>query len=202
MAGNEANGDVKGVALNDDIFALSYVHYDYTDHQYYTRLRVIDAQSDINSLSYQFAKPDKEDPVKMVYLEDNQNIELLQPVYDSGDFVCLQPYAGINYTTSYLFPDVVEYKTLHNIGGHCFISFHKNHYYIENRLAALPHSKPTCPSDGIISVDLIPNIQIYGVFSNMEETNTVSPILPCLNAPVSIISLDPWCYSYIKTTRN
>ena len=201
LAGDETNGEVKGVALDGDTFALSYVYYDYTDHQYYTRLRVIDGRNNTNYFSYQFAKPDKEDPVKMVYLEDNETIELLQPVYDSGDFVCLRPYVGTSYTTSYLFPDVLEYKTLQKIGGHCFFSFHKNKYYIENRLATLPHSEPTCPSDGVVTVDLIPNILTYGVSPNTGESNTVLPILPCLDAPILILPLNPICFSFSKTTR-
>ena len=193
---NETNGFVKGTVLEKDTFALAYVHFDDILQEYYTSIRLIEPGRSSTIYSYQFEKPDKEDPVKMIYLTDRKTIELLQPVYDSTDFISLQPTIGMDYSTSYLSPETVAYNNLYNIGGHCFISFHKDHYYIENRQATLPHSKPSCPADGTLVVKDIPNVLIGDVGDNSLKTNEVLPINPYLVAPVFKEQLKPHCYSF------
>ena len=87
---DEVNGIMVGVALENDDIGMAYVHY---NSYFSTRLRVIDVTTGTDLYSYEFYKYDKEDPIKMVYLNKLGKIELLQPITTLSDFV----QAGIDH---------------------------------------------------------------------------------------------------------
>ena len=191
---SESNNTVEGVALQNDIFAMSYVHNEnVTD---YTRLRVIDIPTMQNTHSQQFKKPQKEDPVEMVYLKDLEAIELLQCVYDSSNFILLYPFFITNYTTSMLTPDGREYKSLSAIDGKRFISMRSEVAFLEDRTASLPHSTPYCPNDNSLDVEPIkelPPIQ-YPVQGNLGSVDIIYDIISPSNYIFPSIITN--CHSY------
>lgn len=191
---DETNGVVKGVALGANVFAFSYVHMDATTGQFYTRLRVIDLGNDANVFSYEFKKENKEDPIKMVYLSDLGTIELLQPIYDSADYIQLDPYIGSSYITTYLFPQGRQYNNLQRIGNQCYFSFHREKYFFLNRTSSTPFSTQSCPSFKEIEVNTITNESLMDI-PNLCGNNLIGPI-PIVNTINKKVPLDPQCYSF------
>lgn len=191
---DETNGVVKGVALEEDFFAFSYVHVDATTGQFYTRLRVIDLRNNVNVFSYEFNKKDKEDPIKMIYLSGLGTIELLQPIYDSSDFIRLEPFSGVSYNTTFLSPNRRQYNNLQHIGGLCYFSFHRKKYFLLNRTATPPFSTLTCPSFKTIKVLPITNESLMDI-SNSCGNNLIAPI-PIVNTINDKVPLDHHCYSF------
>lgn len=191
---DETNGVVKGVALDEIFFAVSYVHKDATTGQFFTRLRVFDLKNDDNIFSYEFKKKDKEDPIKMIYLSELGTIELLQPIYDSADYIQLEPFGGGGYSTTYLSPQRRQYNNLQRIGNQCYFSFHKEKYFFLNRTATLPFSTQSCPYFRTTEVKPIVN-EIFTTFANMQESNLIAPI-PIIKATNSKTPMDSQCYSF------
>ena len=197
---NEANGVIKGAYLTKNYIALSYVYCD-ANNSYFSRLRVIDLGSNTNIHSYEFKKPQKEDPVKMVYLEDIDIIELLQPVFDSANYVRMKPFVGANYSTRVLTPlGGLEYNNLHNIDGHCFLSFIRDNYYIQTMYAASHSSNPQCPAVTGLSVSSITNLVTYSQYPNYLYSNTVTGI-PTISTINDETPMSPKCYSIKDETR-
>ena len=197
---NEANGIIKGAYLTRNYMALSYVYCD-ANYSYFTRLRVIDLSSNTNIHSYEFKKPQKEDPVKMVYLKDIDMIEQLQPIYDSANYVRMEPFAGANYSTRVLTPlGGLEYNNLHTIGGHCFFSFIRNNYYIQNITASNPHSNPLCPAVVDLPILSITNTTPYSLFCNDLYNNMVTRI-PSISTFNNKTPMSMECFSIENETR-
>lgn len=200
-AASEANGPAKGVALQKGYFVISYV-YAGAINPYYTRIRVINPSTTTNIYSYEFQKPEKEDPIKMVYLSDINSVELLQPVYDSANFILLEKLLkGTNLTATMLTPfGGLKYQNLENIGGCCFMSFHKDNYYIQNRHAVVPHSNVQCPANTNIYLTVINNIPLYNSETNEQKNNVVNKISP-IPAYIDKVTLTPECFSHQNVTR-
>ena len=200
LVGNEVNGIVKGVDLNKNYIALSYVYCN-ANAPFISRLRVIDLGSNTNIYSYEFEKPQKEDPIKMVYLEDIDVIELLQPVFDSANYVRMKPFVGANYSTRFLTPlGGLGYNNLNTIGGHCFFSFIRNRYYIQNMTASNPHSNPQCPAVTGLPVQSINNLTLYPSTENVFYNNKIG-IIPPISTFNNKTSMVTNCFSHQKAKQ-
>lgn len=192
---HEVNNVLAGVALPDDQFAMSYVYLDINNNIAYTRLRVFDLATDLNIYSYEFQKPDKEDPVKMVYLDKLKMIELMQPIQDSMDYIQLDPYAVASYSTSGFVPGGREYRGMSKMDGQRFITTSGPLYYLQDRTVTLPHSTVACPDDYQKDVVIIPNEVASPYYNNNKYDNSVNSF-QMTAAPILHEKLDPQCFSF------
>ncbi len=192
----EANDAVKGVALNEDTFAISYVHFVYPD-KYYTNFRVIDYRNLGNPFSQQFKKPQKDNPIEMIYLNDLRTVELLQCITDSSNYIQLAPFAASNYITSMFSPDNREYKSLSPIDGKRYISMRSGVVYLEDRTVSLPHSSNLCPDDQYVEVKKIKDLPpvkypLTGnkIFNNVDPYNELFNCVPGLPTNTDCYSVE------------
>lgn len=191
---SEINGVLAGVALPNDQFGVAYVHCEIYPDTKTTRLRVFDLSTDANVSSYEFAIPEKLDPVKMVYLDSLERIELMQPIQDSMDFIKLNPYATSSYPTQVFIPDGRTYYNMCKMDGRRFLSTSGELYYLQDLMAALPHSTVSCPDDYEKIVEVIPNLVVSTNFTNKKKANKVES-LPVM-APIIPDKLSPECFSF------
>ena len=157
--GWESNDTVMGVALEEDIFAISYVHAP-NGMAFLTRVRVIDPLLHDNTYSVEYPLPQKYNPIRMVYHSGLNAVEILQPVYNASDFTMID----LGNTSSFVAP-VLNYTSyrhysMHGMHGNCFISSHENQIYLQNRSAALPPSTPGCPNVDFVNVSQIEPLQM------------------------------------------
>ncbi len=150
----ESNDTVMGVALEGDMFAISYVHAGY-NHDFYTRVRVIDPLVPDNPYAVEYLLPQKFNPVRMVYHNNYNAVEILQPVYNISDFTMIDLGNPSPFVAPVLNPTPDKYYTMHGMYGKCFIASHENQIYLQNRSASLPPSTPGCPDVDYVNVSHI-----------------------------------------------
>ena len=194
---DEVNGIMVGVALENDDIGMAYVHY---NSYFSTRLRVIDVTTGTDLYSYEFYKYDKEDPIKMVYLNKLGKIELLQPITTLSDFVSMNPYIGASYPAETYTHNKDEYNNMYNVEGDCFISTSGDKYYLQNRTVTPPLCNPNCPESDIINIELISNVNIDSLVTNYDFKLMVTG-LPLYNANVQIKPMIDECYSAETNVR-
>ena len=198
---NEANDAVIGVSLDEDFIAISYVYFDEITLKTFTRFRVIDIPSLNNIYSQQFKIIDKENPVEMIYLNNINRVELMQPVIHPSDYIQLYPLATANYTASMLTPNSHEFKSLDRImdgGAWRFISTRNTEIYLQDRTANLAGVPIPCPKEYILDVDCINNLPLdqsacpinYG--TNILTPLGILPIVFQFNYPTCSVN----CFSY------
>ena len=154
----ETNDTAVGVALPEDKFGLAYIHKDDITSQLYTRFRVIDPSIPDNTYSVAFEKIQKENPVRMTYLDKKNTVELLQPIVHASDFVEFDLNNNSGYITPMLTPTNDVYRTMHSIYGRSFISSHENQIYLQNMTASFPPSTAGCPAIDYLEVFHIDNV--------------------------------------------
>lgn len=191
----EANDATAGVAIGGDTFAMSYVYYDDVADKYYTRLRTIDIHTCTNIISQQFEKPEKENPLRMIYYDNMKAIELLQAVNDSADFILLYPYATVPYSTKVLVPGGSEFTTLTPLSSNGCVSSQGNRFYFQKRSAPVPYSTPDCPSYYNINVDDIGKILPFNMPQATMDDNHL-PAYSTLTLNVFNNAMDNNCHSF------
>ena len=177
----ETNDTVIGTSIEGDIFAISYIHVD-SNFDYYTRLRVIDLISPSVTYSVEFWKPEKENPVKMVYHSGLNSVEILQSIFNPSDFVMIDITAQSPFSADVLDKAPEEFHMFHETNGKGFAASNNRFIYLQNRASSLPPSTAGCPN--INSVDVYPiekidlditpkpslsNCQIYSVPSSSNN---------------------------------
>lgn len=147
----ESNDTVMGVAMEDDQFAISYVHVD--NHQsFYTRVRVIDPTLLDNTYAVEYPLEQKYNPVRMVYHSGLKTVEILQPVFNPSDFTLIDLGNTSPFSAPVYNPTSEKYRAMHGMYGKCSIATHENKIYLQNCGAALPPSTPGCPDVDYVKV--------------------------------------------------
>lgn len=189
----ESNGAVIGVALEGNLFAMAYVHSD-NSKNFSTRFRVINPNLAQNTHSQEFHLEGKDDPRRMVFLKDSNKVELLQHVNNLSDFLFIDPFCTIPYTTIDYFSTTDDYICMRSIDGHHFISSSKDMFYLQDCSASLPHSDPECPPVDSFSIKPIDTIKPIPAPHGLSGTNTLSA--DTKNENPSINSISPDCFSF------
>ena len=155
----ETNDTVIGTALDGDIFALSYVHPD-ANQGMHTRIRLIDPSVPVVTYSAEFDKQQKENPVRMIYHDKLNALELLQPIFNPSDFVMVNLSVPLPFTAPALNPTSSIYRTMHGTHGNSFVSANEKYIYLQNRATALPPSTAGCPDVNYLDIFEIDPIEI------------------------------------------
>ena len=178
---DESEGSVLGTALEEDSFAMAYVHPDNITEDRTIRLRVIDPLAMTNPYSQEF-KSDKGELVhKMVYLPKVKTVDLIVEEPFTTRFFQLDPYATANYS-SVFFELGGAYQRIRVKDGEHLISSYGNSFYIDDRTANLPHFNQSCPANKEKKVQMIPKLPpsnaIFGVMNTYQliPTNSADPV--------------------------
>ena len=170
-----------GAALEDDLFAMAYVHPDDITEDRAIRLRVIDPLSVTNPYSQELKSEKGELVHKMVYLKDVGTVDLIVEEPKATRFFQLDPYATANYS-SVFFELGGAYQRIRAKDGEHLISSYGNSFYIDDRTANLPHSNQSCPANKEKKVQMIPKLPpsnaIFGVMNTYQliPTNSADPV--------------------------
>ena len=192
---DESEGYVLGAALEDDLFAMAYVHPDDITEDRAIRLRVIDPLSVTNPYSQEFKSEKGELVHKMVYLKDVGTVDLIVEEPKATRFFQLDPYATANYS-SVFFELGGAYQRIRAKDGEHLISSYGNSFYIDDRTANLPHSNQSCPANKEKKVQMIPELQPnqaqYGSLVNPPPV-----LIPAQSSDaVQIHAITTDCFSY------
>ena len=178
---DESEGSVLGTALEEDSFAMAYVHPDNITEDRTIRLRVIDPLAMTTPYSQEF-KSDKGELVhKMVYLPKVKTVDLIVEEPFTTRFFQLDPYATANYS-SVFFELGGAYQRIRVKDGEHLISSYGNSFYIDDRTANLPHFNQSCPANKEKKVQMIPKLPpsnaIFGVMNTYQliPTNSADPV--------------------------
>ena len=155
---DESEGYVLGAALEGDSFAMAYVHPDNITENRMIRLRVIDPVAGSNPYSQEFKSGKGELVHKMAYLTKVKTIDLIVEEPSTTRFFQLDPYATSSYNSVFFELDGAFRRIRAKDRVH-FISSYGNQFYIDDRMANLPHSNPSCPINKDKVVQMIPNLQ-------------------------------------------
>ncbi len=150
----ESNDTVMGVALEENSFAISYVHAE-SNQNFRTRVRVIDPLTQYNPYAVEYILPQKFNPVRMVYHNNLNAVEILQPVFNISDFTMIDLGNPSPFVAPVLNPTPDKYYTMHGMYGNCFIASHENQIYLQNCGASLPPSTLGCPDVDYVNVSHI-----------------------------------------------
>ena len=192
---DESEGSVLGTALEEDSFAMAYVHPDNITEDRTIRLRVIDPLAMTNPYSQEF-KSDKGELVhKMVYLKDVGTVDLIVEEPKATRFFQLNPFATANYS-SVFFELGGAYQRIRAKDGEHLISSYGNSFYIDDRTANLPHFNQSCPANKEKKVQMIPELQPnqaqYGSLVNPPPV-----LIPAQSSDaVQIHAITTDCFSY------
>lgn len=160
-APSEANSRVASTAMNENTFAVSYVHEDPLYLNFFTRLRTIDLNTMTNINAQQMARPDKMDPIMIDYLPDKDLIEMLQPYNNPYDFLCWEPHKTMPYISHILTPiKGTDYQYVRSLAGKMFIASSGPYLYLQDPSLSVPASDPVCPSFFEATVEPIPKLPI------------------------------------------
>ena len=191
---DESEGFVLGTALEGDLFAMAYVHLDNINRQRFIRLRVIDPVAVTNSYSQEFDIDKVEIVHKMIYLKGVGTVDLIVEEPEATRFFQLDPYATANYISK-LFELDGAFRRIRAKDAEHFISSYGNQFYIDDRMANLPHSNPSCPINKDKVVQMMPNLQPV-----QAQPGTFSPHLNLIPAQTidavqtHVVKAD--CFSY------
>lgn len=155
---DESEGYVLGAALEGDSFAMAYVHPDNITENRMIRLRVIDPVAVTNPYSHEFKSGKGELVHKMAYLTKVKTVDLIVEEPSTTRFFQLDPYATSSYNSVFFELDGAFRRIRAKDRVH-FISSYGNQFYIDDRMANLPHSNPSCPINKDKVVQMIPNLQ-------------------------------------------
>lgn len=190
---NESEGGVLGAALEGDRFAMAYVHPDDVTEQRFIRLRVIDPDAVKNPYSQEFDVDKVEVVHKMVYLKGVGTVELIVEEPTSSRFFQLKPSTTSSYN-SIFFELGGSFRRIRVKDAVHFISSYGNHFYIEDRMAGLPHSDPTCPANNDKFVDIIPNIPPVNAIPVLYSNGSLIPTNSTDAVKTHAITTD--CFSF------
>ena len=190
---NESEGGVLGTALEGDRFAMAYVHPDDVTEQRFIRLRVIDPDAVKNPYSQEFDVDKGELVHKMVYLKGAGTVDLIVEEPTSSRFFQLKPSTTSSYN-SFFFELGGSFRRIRVKDAVHFISSYGNHFYIEDRMAGLPHSDPTCPANNDKFVDIIPNIPPVNAIPVLYSNGSLIPTASTDAVQTHAITTD--CFSF------
>ena len=189
----ETNDTVIGAALDGDIFAMSYVYPD-ANQGMHTRIRIIDPSVPVVIYSAEFDKQQKENPVRMIYHDKLNALELLQPVLSPSDFIMVDLSVPLPFTAPALNPTSSRYRTMHGTHGNSFVSANEKFIYLQNRATALPPSTGGCPKDDYLDVFEIDPIDIDAIdVPRISSCNIDIDVSNSLNFPLPLTTS---CFSF------
>ncbi len=169
----ESNDTVMGVALEGNNFAISYVHA-VANQNFRTRVRVIDPLTQNNPYAVEYILQQKFNPVRMVYHNNLNSVEILQPVFNISDFTMIDLGNPSPFVAPVLNPTPDKYYTMHGMYGKCFIASHENQIYLQNCGASLPPSTLGCPDVDYVNVS---HIELLQTLTMPTPTSGICPIV-------------------------
>ncbi|MBR6844424.1 MAG: hypothetical protein IKM79_04920 [Bacteroidales bacterium] len=139
----ESNDIVIGTSLEEDRFAMAYLHNNGINN--FTKIRCIDIPSMDNYFTLAFPKPEKENPERMIYYPELKTLVLLQKIYNPQDFAYIQIVNSSITSIPIVNPYQSGFQSLQKLGNTSFITTNGKTIFAADITASLPYSNAACP---------------------------------------------------------